>query len=79
MAEMKTYSLDFYQKVVDAYAKGDISQRQLAKSLIQFARFEYWQLVYLILTQELIPLNKSLTRLEPMTVQRQETQPVEPV
>ena len=79
MAEMKTYSLDFHQEVVDAYAKGDISQRQLAKSLIQFARFEYWQLVYLILTQELIPLNKSLTRLEPMTVQRQETQPIEPV
>jgi transposase len=28
---MKTYSLDLRQKIVDAYAEGKISQRQLAK------------------------------------------------
>jgi transposase len=29
---MKAYSLDLRQKIVDAYAVGDISQRQLAKN-----------------------------------------------
>ena len=29
---MKTYSLDLRQKIVDAYAKGDVSQRQIAKN-----------------------------------------------
>ncbi|MCC5669337.1 helix-turn-helix domain-containing protein [Nostoc sp. CHAB 5784] len=29
---MKAYSLDLRQKVVDAYACGDISQRKLAKN-----------------------------------------------
>jgi len=28
---MKAYSLDLRQKIVDAYAEGNISQRQLAK------------------------------------------------
>ena len=28
---MKTYSLDLRQKLVDTYAKGNISQRQLTK------------------------------------------------
>jgi putative transposase len=28
---MKAYSLDLRQKIVDAYAEGQISQRQLAK------------------------------------------------
>jgi hypothetical protein len=31
--DMKTYSLDLRQKIVDAYAVGDISQRKLAKKL----------------------------------------------
>jgi transposase len=29
---MKAYSIDLRQKVVDAYAKGDVSQRDLAKN-----------------------------------------------
>ncbi|MEH2140512.1 hypothetical protein [Nostoc sp.] len=30
---MKAYSLDLRQKIVDAYACGDISQRKLAKNV----------------------------------------------
>jgi transposase len=43
---MKTYSLDLRQKIVDAYAVGDISQRQLAKNFSVTLKF-----VHKLLTQ----------------------------
>jgi transposase len=43
---MKTYSLDLRQKIVDAYAVGDISQRQLARNFSVTLKF-----VHKLLTQ----------------------------
>lgn len=38
---MKAYSLDLRQKIVDAYACGDISQRKLAKNFgVTLQQFE---------------------------------------